>query len=101
MAVLRKWGDFNCRNFNFLGVSLCLIVIYAIYLFEFIISERPSFAIPWLLITTLLHLMAVWSYASVTITDPGSVPQYWGIYTEELEKDKERKYCLICHNFKP
>ena len=33
-----------------------------------------------------------------TITSPGEVPIYWALYNKTTE---ERKYCLICHNFKP
>lgn len=33
-------------------------------------------------------------------TDPGKVPLYWGYYLDDPEQ-KKRRYCLICHIFKP
>jgi hypothetical protein len=37
MAYYRAWKDFNFKNPNFIGVSLALIIVYLIYLYEFIV----------------------------------------------------------------
>jgi len=48
---------------------------------------------------TIFGLM-LWSYLTVVFTDPGQVPLYWGFYLDAPEH-KKRRYCLICHIFKP
>ena len=45
-------------------------------------------------------IMMGWSFITVLITDPGQVPLYWGFYLDAPEH-KKRRYCLICHIFKP
>ena len=45
-------------------------------------------------------LMLIWSFVTVYVTDPGQVPLYWGFYLDAPEH-KKRRYCLICHIFKP
>jgi len=34
------------------------------------------------------------------IGDPGRVPIYWGFFAEE-NQNQRRRYCLLCHSFKP
>jgi palmitoyltransferase ZDHHC2/15/20 len=50
-------------------------------------------------LTMVVYLLAMWSYFASAFTMPGVVPLYWGIYSEKVPG--ERKYCLVCHNFKP
>jgi len=44
--------------------------------------------------------MFLWSYFATIINNPGGVPIYWGFYLE-TEEDRNRRYCLVCHKFKP
>eukprot|EP01017_Pseudomicrothorax_dubius_P040996 TRINITY_DN6516_c0_g1_i1.p1 TRINITY_DN6516_c0_g1~~TRINITY_DN6516_c0_g1_i1.p1 ORF type:complete len:248 (+),score=25.50 TRINITY_DN6516_c0_g1_i1:257-1000(+) len=44
--------------------------------------------------------MLGWSLVQTVITDPGKVPLYWGFFLDDPEH-KKRRYCLICHIFKP
>lgn len=48
----------------------------------------------------ILFYMMGWSYIQTYWSDPGEVPLYWGFYLRE-EQNKKRRYCLICHIFKP
>lgn len=45
------------------------------------------------------YVLSLWSYVASVVTNPGSVPVYYGLYSEDIAG--ERKYCLLCHNFKP
>jgi hypothetical protein len=38
--------------------------------------------VAWLIITSFFYAMSLWSYVIVTITDPGRVPLFWGVYNE-------------------
>merc|ERR1711920_1127076 len=51
-------------------------------------------------VTHVSILMMIWSFITVFVTDPGQVPLYWGFYLDAPEH-KKRRYCLICHIFKP
>ncbi|EGR29094.1 hypothetical protein IMG5_163250 [Ichthyophthirius multifiliis] len=44
--------------------------------------------------------MLLWSMTRTIISDPGKVPTYWGVIMDDPES-KKRRYCLICHQFKP
>ena len=50
--------------------------------------------------------MFFWSLCTSFLTDPGKVPLYWvkklkkGFFLDDPEH-KKRRYCLICHIFKP
>eukprot|EP01017_Pseudomicrothorax_dubius_P037411 TRINITY_DN547_c0_g1_i2.p1 TRINITY_DN547_c0_g1~~TRINITY_DN547_c0_g1_i2.p1 ORF type:complete len:283 (-),score=20.82 TRINITY_DN547_c0_g1_i2:141-989(-) len=44
--------------------------------------------------------MFIWAFLMTSMTDPGRVPQYWGYYLDQSEQ-RNRKYCLTCHTFKP
>lgn len=57
-----------------------------------------SLIIPWLVITCCFFALTIWSYIAVVLTEPGDVPVYYGMYDQN---SKERKYCIVCHNFKP
>jgi palmitoyltransferase len=50
--------------------------------------------------THLSIVMMIWSFVTVLVTDPGQVPLHWGFYLDAPEH-KKRRYCLICHIFKP
>lgn len=45
-------------------------------------------------------IMFTWCFYCSVCSDPGSVPLYWGFFLEDPEH-KKRRYCLLCHIFKP
>ncbi|CAD8068462.1 unnamed protein product [Paramecium sonneborni] len=48
----------------------------------------------------IFYIMVIWSMIRCIISDPGKVPIYWGVLLDDQEQ-KKRRYCLICHIFKP
>ena len=95
--------SFMCgRLFNphFVGVLCFIIINYIIFVYEYMIFLRPS-AYVWLLIGFHVFFgLLVWSMTKAISGDPGRVPIYWGFFAEESE-NRKRRYCLLCHSFKP
>lgn len=44
--------------------------------------------------------MLLWSMFRSIFSDAGKVPIYWGFFAEESD-NRKRRYCLLCHSFKP
>ena len=44
--------------------------------------------------------MLVWAMVTTIVVDPGNPEVFWGFYLDKSE-NRKRKYCLICHLFKP
>jgi uncharacterized membrane protein YqiK len=61
---------------------------------------RPSFMLIALIVFHVFFLMVVWAMIQSIISDPGRVPIYWGFFAEESD-NRKRRYCLLCHSFKP
>jgi palmitoyltransferase len=77
---------------------IALLLTFFLYLYEFVLRLDRDLIVPWLIITAISYGLCLWSFLAVVATDPGAVPVYWGVYNNE---NRERKYCLVCHNFKP
>ena len=87
-------------NPHFMGV-LCFIALnYFVFVYEYMIGLRPS-AYVWLLVGFHVFFgLLIWSMTKAISGDPGRVPIYWGFFAEESE-NRKRRYCLLCHSFKP
>lgn len=94
---MRTCKESPLRNPNFVGVILALLLVFFLYLYEFVILEDGVGTV-WTVATCFCYGMSVWSFVAVAVTDPGKVPVMWGLYNSN---PLERKFCLICHNFKP
>jgi len=65
-------------------------------------------ALPEKSIGLMIHLVAMHiilvlfliSYFQTILRDPGRVPLFWGFFIDDADT-KTRRYCLICHIFKP
>lgn len=84
---------------------MILIFISFIYFvaFKFVLIDHYSDKIwfyPYALLFNLLFFMLMWSLIKTMRSDPGRVPHFWGYYIEKADF-KKRRYCLICHIFKP
>ncbi|EGR32804.1 hypothetical protein IMG5_070030, partial [Ichthyophthirius multifiliis] len=79
-----------------------IIFIYFTNLKLIWIDRKPSsfLKIFYLIIFNFFAFMLFWSLLTTMFTDPGRVPLYWGYFLEDPEH-KKRRYCLICHIFKP
>lgn len=87
-------------NPHFVGVVVFIIFNYYVFLCEFMLALRPSYMVPAMVVFHLLFLMMLWSMVQAIISDPGRVPIYWGFFAEESD-NRKRRYCLLCHSFKP
>ena len=54
----------------------------------------------YLILVHIFLIMFTWCFYCAVCSDPGSVPLYWGFFLEDPEH-KKRRYCLLCHIFKP
>lgn len=81
---------------------LVVLFNYCIFVFKFMSELQPRTYSILMVIYHILFTLFAWSYLQSFRTDPGRVPPYWGFHMEE-EKDEshKRRYCLICHIFKP
>lgn len=87
-------------NLSFLAANLFILAFSFIFLYEFIIVSPPSFWVPALVIYILLFILTYWSYWMTVCVAPGSPPFYYGL-SPEIGPLTPRKYCILCHNFKP
>ena len=87
-------------NPHFVGVIVFIVCNYAVFVYAYLIDLKPSWMIPAFLVFHLLFFMLLWSMVKSIIGDPGRVPIYWGFFAEETD-NRRRRYCLLCHSFKP
>ncbi|KAL4466515.1 hypothetical protein ABPG72_000722 [Tetrahymena utriculariae] len=84
-------------------LSFIIFMYYDIYrvfqpnLFEW---QHHTFSNLYFIIFNLLFIMLFWCLIRTMISDPGKIPTFWGFYFDDPEH-KKRRYCLICHIFKP
>lgn len=93
----------------FFLVIISVIILYISFCFVYLLVMDIQ---PWgstattifIIIYLLVFFLLVWSIYEAIRTDPGKVPLQWvhniiikGFYIESQAK----KYCLICHVFKP
>jgi glucan phosphoethanolaminetransferase (alkaline phosphatase superfamily) len=87
-------------NTHFVGVLIFMSFNYYAFVFEFMLRLRPSYLAAALIVFHIFFFMVVWSMIHAIISDPGRVPIYWGFFAEESD-NRKRRYCLLCHSFKP
>jgi hypothetical protein len=78
--ALRSFSNFSMSNPNFLGVVFALLLVFALYLLEFFLYDYARLSVWWVAGTSFFYVMSMWSYVSVVVTEPGSVPVLWGLY---------------------
>lgn len=87
-------------NTHFVGVIIFILFNYFVFVVEYLINLRPAPFIALLIVFHVLFGLLLWSMIKSIISDPGRVPIYWGFFAEENE-NRRRRYCLLCHGFKP
>ncbi|EAS03868.4 DHHC zinc finger protein (macronuclear) [Tetrahymena thermophila SB210] len=99
----------NSQKLKKLQGNLFVVLIICIICFIYFcnvklvwIDRRPSnfWTYLYLIIFNVFSFMLAWSLIVTMFTDPGRVPQNWGYFLDDHEH-KKRRYCLICHIFKP
>ncbi|KAL4428875.1 hypothetical protein ABPG74_001362 [Tetrahymena malaccensis] len=102
--MLRSSKHINILGFRFTLMALAFIFfIYYAYVFHYLQDQYykkvASVSFKLIFFHIALFLM-MWSFIRSVVTDPGRVPVYWGLFLDDPES-KKRRYCLICHVFKP
>jgi hypothetical protein len=87
-------------NPHFIGVIGFISFNYFIFVVEYLIALKPQPYIILLIIFHIIFFLLLWSQIKSIVGDPGRVPIYWGFFAEESE-NRKRRYCLLCHSFKP
>lgn len=87
-------------NPHFIGVCCFIAFNYFVFVYEFMLMLKPVSYLLLLLVFHLLFILLFWSMGRAILGDSGRVPIYWGFFAEESE-NKKRRYCLLCHSFKP
>ena len=93
----------NCSrllNPHFIGVLVVILLNWFVFVFMFMLDLKPKPYIVFLIVFHVFFILLVWSMARSILSDPGRVPIYWGFFAEEAE-NRKRRYCLLCHSFKP
>ncbi len=99
--MFRTFQTMKACNLTVLLVAFGLIICYLVYLIEFMFIFNPGWKVYTVPIQTILFVLLCWSFFKVYITEPGSVPLFYALGDTAYKKMDERKYCLVCHNFKP
>lgn len=95
--------ELNCRKLfgaHFLFVIAFISFSYYLFVYEYLIRLKPSYFLPAMIVFHIVFGMLLWSMIRSICSDPGRVPIYWGFFLDEKET-KKRRYCLLCHSFKP
>lgn len=99
-----KGACFKFRNRMF----PLIILIFAIYIYYGLvfqqhmqkISQNSTQQNVFLTFSHFFLVLTTWAYFTTYFMDPGKPPVFWGFYLDDPEQ-KRRRYCLICHIFKP
>lgn len=87
-------------NPHFIGVSCFIAFNYYVFVFLYMLGLKPAPYAVFLIVFHVFFLLLIWSMIKSVLGDPGRVPIYWGFFAEESE-NRKRRYCLLCHSFKP
>ena len=87
-------------NPYFFAVTLFISFNYFVFVFEYVALRNPSLSIVMLIAFHIVFIMLLWSMFRSIFSDAGKVPIYWGFFAEESD-NRKRRYCLLCHSFKP
>ncbi|XP_078440232.1 putative protein S-acyltransferase 12 [Wolffia australiana] len=129
MICCRRANLFRlCSCLRFLGYSMILIVATVVALSYYAVvvvawgpllfsaRSSSSLAIFIVIIFHLLLILMTWSYVTVVVKDPGSVPENWRPVLDEesgqasemdtasdanAERTSGTRYCTRCRNYKP
>ena len=82
------------------AVQMYYGLVFQQYMIDPKATNYPVASIIFLIFIHLFLLMTTWAYFTTYFMDPGKPPVFWGFYLDDPEQ-KRRRYCLICHIFKP
>lgn len=85
---------------HFIGVVCFITFNYFVFVYEYMLQLKPAPYVALLIGFHVIFALLIWSMERSINGDPGRVPIYWGFFAEESE-NRKRRYCLLCHSFKP
>lgn len=94
---------FQNRMFQFAILVFAILMYYCLVFQQHMLDmndKTPTWQIAYLVFVHLFLLLTIWAYFTTYFMDPGKPPVFWGFYLDDPEQ-KRRRYCLICHIFKP
>lgn len=78
------------------------LLIYALIFFYFFAIAFFRQSIFWNILSVVSASLVGSSFFKTWKADPGRVPNYWEcMMKSEEEANQEKRYCLVCHIFKP
>lgn len=85
-----------------IGIGVFFMIDYFFLIFiPFIGKQDMSFLIKvFLIVLHIVLFFVVWCFVILYNSNAGVPPPFWGFYLNDTEQKKKR-YCLICHVFKP
>jgi hypothetical protein len=102
--MYRNFSSFKIKNSHYLLLAVAFIIFnYYVFMFHFMPELLESYPFLFGTIIFFFHIFFIlmfWSLIRAIISDPGRVPVYWGLFIDDPD-NKKRRYCLICHIFKP
>lgn len=100
MSSCRTYNNSEYCGLSFIATIFMILAVSFIFIYEYLILLHPPYMVPVLVIYLVVLSLVLWSLLATAFTEPGKVPFYWGMSTEN-NGASQRKYCLHCHNFKP
>lgn len=99
--MYRTFRTMKAFNFTVVLVAVALLVCFLVYLLEFMFFFNPEWKWYGIVAQTFFFVLMYWAFVQVYLIEPGSVPQFYAVEAKSYDAKDERRYCLICHNFKP
>jgi hypothetical protein len=65
---------------HFAGVVIFIAFNYFVFVYAYMISQKPTLYALGLVIFHVLFALLLWSMGSSIFSDPGRVPIYWGFF---------------------
>jgi hypothetical protein len=99
--TVTAWERFKERLYPFVILIAIGVAFYSlVYKIHIEPKETNVWRTIYLVIQITLIVMTLWCFIKTYFTDPGAPPLFWGFYLDEVD-ERRRRYCLICHTFKP
>ncbi len=102
--MYREYNSFKFKNSHYLLLAVSFIIFnYYVFMFHFmsdLLNSHPAAGAFLVFFFHICFFLMFWSLIRAIISDPGRVPVYWGLFIDDPD-NKKRRYCLICHIFKP
>jgi len=86
--------------FPFIILAYASVIYYGTIVRLYILKDMHWYDYIIVAVFHVLLFFILWAYLSSMFVDPGRPPNFWGFYLENPD-ERRRKYCLICHTFKP